>query len=89
MTFWMWVTPLFFDEKRYEAVGVGFVVKGNPLAYIVRGNDFGAVLRGQRLGHFQRVALDGKIEIPDGDAAQHVAHRSAGQKQIDVGIRRQ
>ncbi len=37
MTFWMWVTPLFFDEKRYEAVGVGFVVKGNPLAYIVRG----------------------------------------------------
>ena len=37
MTFWMWVTPLFFDEKRYEAVGVGFVVKGNPLAYLVRG----------------------------------------------------
>ncbi len=36
MTFWMWITPLFIDETRYDAAGVGFAVRLNPLAYVVR-----------------------------------------------------
>jgi len=36
LTFWMWITPLFIDEKRYDAAGVGLAVRANPLAYLVR-----------------------------------------------------
>lgn len=35
MTFWMWVTPIFLQEKQFPA-RVRFVIQMNPLAYVVR-----------------------------------------------------
>jgi ABC-type polysaccharide/polyol phosphate export permease len=35
LTFWFWLTPIFFTEDQVPE-GFRFLVKGNPLAYVVR-----------------------------------------------------
>ncbi len=35
MTFWMWVTPIFLQEKQFPAK-FQFVIRANPIAYVVR-----------------------------------------------------
>ncbi len=58
------------------------------LAVVVLRQNLRAGLLGNRLRHLDRIALDGEIDIEHRKAAQHVAHRPAGKKHVEIGVRR-
>ena len=61
MIFWMWITPLFVDESRFDAAGVGFAARLNPLAYVVRA--YRTMLLGSQAPSFRDLAVIGGIGI--------------------------
>ena len=48
---------------------------------------FAAGLFGDGLGQLDGISLYREIDFEDGKAAQHVAHRATGEKNIRVGLR--